>query len=142
LTTTILVASVSSSGETRDDVTGAAMLVAPSGEVALFSGTDAEVDLEHIARVARALDGAESVVSFKHDNVCVHAAPVCLGWMVCVLSTVGAYPGQVVERLRRASAVLALALVDGVSSGSGGGRPGPDGAPAEVFAWRPLLRRN
>ena len=121
-------------------VTGAAMLVSPSGEVVLFSGT-AEVDVERVVRVAAALGGASAVTSFAEGTTCIHAAPVCMGWMLCILSTVGAYPGQVIERLRRASEVLALALVDGVATGSGGG-PGPDGAPAEVFAARLPARRN
>jgi hypothetical protein len=122
-------------------VTGAAMLVSPSGKIVLFSGTAAEVDVERIVRVAAALGGASAVTSFAEGTTCVHAAPVCMGWMLCVLSTVGTYPGQVIERLRRASVVLALALVDGVAPGSGGG-PGPDGAPAQVFADRLPARRN
>ena len=92
-------------------VTGAAMLVSPHGEVVLVSGSS-EVDIERVVRLAEALGGSSKVVSFTHDGTCVHAAPVCLGWMLCVLSTVGAYPGQIIERLQRASAVLALALVD------------------------------
>jgi hypothetical protein len=122
-------------------VTGAAVPVSPRGEVVLFSGST-EVDIERIARLAAALGGTSAVVSFAEGTTCVHAAPVCMGWMLCILSTVGVYPGQVVERLHRASAVLALALVDGVAPGSGGGRSGPDGAPAEVFAARLPARKN
>ena len=117
------------------------MLVSPTSEVVLFSGAT-EADLDGIARIAGALGGAAKVVAFKDENTCVHAAPVCMGWMLCLLSTVGAYPHDVVERLRRASAVMALALVDGVPPGSGGGHSGPDGAPAEVFAARLSVRKN
>jgi hypothetical protein len=119
-------------------VTGAAMLVSPSGEVVLFSGA-AEVDVERIARLARALGGADAVTSFAEGTTCVHAAPI---WMLCVLSTVGAYPGDVIERMRRASAVLGLALVDGVTPGSGGHGPASGGAPAEVFAVRAAHRKS
>jgi hypothetical protein len=122
-------------------VTGAAMLVSPRGEVVLLSGST-EADVERVARLAEHLGGTSAVVSFAHGNTCVHAAPVCMGWMLCIMSTVGAYPGQVVERLHRASAALALALVDGVSPGAGGGRHGPDGAPAQVFAARLQARKN
>jgi hypothetical protein len=122
-------------------VTGAAMLVSPRGEVVLLSGST-EADIERVARLAEHRGGANAVVSFSHDNTCVHAAPVCMGWMLCIMSTVGAYPGQVIERLHRATAVLALALVDGVSAGGGGGGHGPDGAPAEVFAARLQARKN
>lgn len=115
-------------------VTGGALLLAPNGKVVLFSGAAGEADLERIARIAAALGAADKVVAFKEHNVCVHAAPVCMGWTLCVLSTVGAFPGDVVERLRRASAVMALALVDGVPSGGGTGGAGPEGAPAEVMA--------
>jgi hypothetical protein len=62
-------------------VTGAAMLVSPGGEVVLFSGTAAEVDVERIVRVAAALGGASAVTSFAEGTTCVHAAPVCMGWM-------------------------------------------------------------
>ncbi len=122
-------------------VTGAAMLVSPSGEVVLRSGAT-EADVERVARLAEHLGGNNAVVSFAHGNTCVHAAPVCVGWMLCIMSTVGAYPGQVIERLHRARAVLALALVDSVSPGAGGGRHGPDGAPAEVFAAPLQARKN
>jgi hypothetical protein len=122
-------------------VTGAAMLVSPRGEVVLRSGST-EVDVERVARLAEHRGAATAVVSFAHGNTCVHAGPVSMGWMLCVLSTVGVYPGQVIERLHRASHVLALALADGVAPRSGGGGHGPAGAPAEVFATRWPARRN
>ena len=77
---------------------------------------------------------------FRVGTTCVHAAPVCHGWTLCVLSTAGVHPSFVVDRLRRASHVLALALVDGVApdpQASGNG-----GAPAEVFAARLPARRS
>jgi hypothetical protein len=121
-------------------VTGAALLVSPRGEVVLRSGA-AEVDDARVARLAAALGGSTALVSFAHGSSCVHAAPVCMGWMLCVLSTVGAAPGQVIERLQRASAVLALALVDGVAPGTAGGSGG-HGAPAEVSAHRRRARES
>jgi hypothetical protein len=44
-------------------VTGAALLVSPTGEVVLFAGT-AEADLERVARLAAHLGGTTAVVSF------------------------------------------------------------------------------
>jgi len=124
-------------------VTGAAMLVTPTGEVSLFSGAAPEVDIARIARVAQARCGSSQVASFPWGTICVHAAPVSMGWVLCVLSTSGAAPLQVMERARRASAVLALALADsGVSGGGGGGSSPPSGAPANVFAARLAERKN
>jgi hypothetical protein len=117
------------------------MLVAPSGEVVLSSGC-AEVDVDRVARLAAGLGAATSLVSFADGTSCVHAAPVCMGWTLCVLSTAGVSPGLVIERLQRASAVLAMALVDGVARGSGDGGQGPDGAPAVVFAGSLPARKN
>jgi hypothetical protein len=124
-------------------VTGAAMLVSPSGEVALFSGAAPEVDVTRIARVAQARCGTSAVASFPWGSICVHSVPVSMGWVLCVLSTGGASPGHVIERARRASAVLALALADsGVpNAGGGDGSPG-SGAPAEVLAARLAERKN
>ena len=123
-------------------VTGAAMLVSPSGEIALFSGAAAELDLARVARVASGRSGGEAITSFMCGTACVHAAPVCMGWTLCLLSTAGVYPGLVLERLRRASAVLAMALVDGPSPRSGGGDSGNGAPPAEAFAARLPTRRN
>lgn len=114
-------------------ITGAAILVSPSGEIVLFSGAAAEIDVERVARLAARLGGRDDVVSFAEAGACVHAAPVCMGWMLCIVSTVGASAGQIVERLRRACAVLALALVDGPSPRSSGGERGGGGAPSEAF---------
>lgn len=99
-------------------VTGAAILVSPGGEVVLSSGSVDELDTESVARIARDRGGADVLTSFRCGSTCVHAAPICTGWMLCILSTTGVYPGLVVERLLRASSVLALALLDGPMSGS------------------------
>jgi hypothetical protein len=121
-------------------VAGAAMLISPAGAVVLFSGEAPEIDIARVARSAAALSGHDSI-SFRVGATCVHAAPVCLGWVLCVLSTAGVQPSLVIDRLRRASHVLALALTDGVrpggSSGSGGGS-----APNEVFAERLSERKG
>ena len=97
------------------------MLVSPSGAVVLFSGDAPEADAGRIARTATALGASHEVTSFRVGTVCVQAAPVCQGWTLCVLSTAGVHPSFVIERLRRASHVLALALEDGVGRGGHGG---------------------
>ena len=116
------------------------MLVSPSGAVVLISGDAEEADADRIARTATALGAARAVTSFRAGTACVHAAPVCNGWTLCVLSTVGVHPSFVIERLRRASYVLALALEDGV--GTGGHGSGDGGAPAEVFLLRMPERKH
>ena len=70
-------------------VTGAAMLVSPRGEVVLASGSTSDADGDRIARIARAQGGGERITSFTFGTICVHTAPVCMGWMLCVLSTSG-----------------------------------------------------
>jgi hypothetical protein len=117
------------------------MLVSPSGAVVLFSGDAAEVDAGRIARRATVLSAGHEVTSFRAGTVCVHVAPVCQGWTLCVLSTAGVHPSFVIERLRRASHVLALALEDGVGTRGPGGS-GDGGAPAEAFSWRAWDRRR
>ncbi len=116
------------------------MLVSPSGAVVLFSGDADEADTDRIARTATALGAGRTVTSFRSGAVCVHAAPVCHGWTLCVLSTVGVHPSFVIERLRRAGYVLALALEDGVRPGGHGS--GDGGAPAEVFLLRMPERKH
>ncbi len=113
-------------------VTGAAILVGPSGRVALVSGAAPDVELERVARLARVLGAAEREVSFRDGLACVHAAPVAMGWVLCAISVVAASPVEVAARVRRASAVLALALADGIDRGGSGSPPGGGGAPAEV----------
>ena len=112
-------------------IAGAAMLVSPAGVVVLVSGDATEVDAGRIARIAAARRDGEAVWSFRVGSTCVHTASVCHGWTLCVLSTAGVPPSLVSDRLRRASYVLALALMDGVEpvGGVGGGN---SGAPAEV----------
>jgi hypothetical protein len=119
-------------------VTGAAMLLAPSGEIACESGSALELDTAHLARLAaRAVRtaGDRAHVSFSHAGVCVHAAPIGAGWALCIVSSVGAQPSAVLDRLTRAGRVLALALRD-VPFASGGRGGGPTGAPAEVRVRR------
>lgn len=118
-------------------VPGAAMLVSPSGAVVLFDGDAGEVDVGSMARSVAARAASAGVSSFRFGTTCVHAAPIGRGWALCVLSTAGVHPSFVIERLRRASHVLALALADGVDPAAGGGS-GQGGAPAEVslFATR------
>lgn len=111
-------------------VAGAAMIVSATGEIVLSSGEAIEVDLARIARIAASCD---AVRSFRHGTICVHIAPISRGWSLCVLSTAGVQPMLVVERLRRASYVLALALIDGMPPNQGGPN-GEGGAPAELFA--------
>lgn len=117
------------------------MLVSPAGAVVLSTGDAAEVDAARVARTVVGLGARHEVTSFRLGTVCVHAAPVCQGWMLFVLSTAGVNPTFVIERLRRASYVLALALVDGVDPG-GPGDAGSGGAAAEVFAARLPARKN
>lgn len=111
-------------------VGGAALLVAPSGEVVMMSGSVAEMDLDRVAHLANAA-AAASRRSFKVGSACVHVTPITAGWTLCAISTEIA-PGVILERLRRASAVMALALVDGGSPRSPGGGSAPSGSPTEV----------
>jgi hypothetical protein len=119
---------------------GAAMLVAPSGAVVLSSGEASDVDACRVAHAVAALGANHEVSSFRLGTTCVHAAPVGHGFALCILSTAGVHPSLVIERLRRASHVLALALADGVRPDSGGS--GSGGAPAVVFAAPLPARRS
>lgn len=116
-------------------VGGAALLVAPSGEVVMTSGSLTGVDLGRVTRLARGAVSA-SRSSFKLGSACVHTRPITAGWTLCVISSEIA-PRVVLERLERASAVMALALVDGGSARSSGGGSAPSGSPAEVAAPTP-----
>lgn len=122
---------------------GGAFLISPSGAVALRTGSAADIDATRVARVAlaRASRHEGNILSFVDGRTCVYAAAVGQGWTLCVLSTLGVQPVALVERLRRASHVLALALVDSGPRGPGGNPPNDGGAPAEVFAAL-LLRRG
>ena len=121
-------------------VTGGALLVSPSGDVVLASGAADEADADRIVRAATALGAAGELRSFRMGKTCVHAGPVSRGWMLCILSTGGVHPSAVIERLRRASHVLALALVDVVPSNTG--ESGSGGAPATAFNAAVPARRN
>lgn len=102
-------------------LTGAAMVLSPAGEVALFSGSAQDIDAGQVARIAvRALRAAkDDLVSFSYEGCRVHAAPLGLGWTLCVMSNVGVYPAAVADRLRRALRFLTVALRDGRVLGSG-----------------------
>jgi hypothetical protein len=60
-------------------VGGAALLVAPSGDVVMMSGSMVGLDL---ARVARLPNGTASASrrSFKVGSACVHVTPITAGW--------------------------------------------------------------
>ena len=111
-------------------VGGAALLVAPSGEIVMASGSVAGMDVDRVASLAKGA-ASPSRRSFKVGGACVHVTPITAGWTLCAIST-GIEPRIILERLRRASAVMALALVDGGSPGSRGGGSAPSGSPAEV----------
>jgi hypothetical protein len=112
------------------------MLVTPKGEVVMVSGSAADVNLAKIARQANALGAAETRRAFKVGSACVHALPITMGWMLIVVSTVAVHPGPILERLRRASAVMALALVDVDPPTSPGGGSSPSGAAPVISARR------
>ena len=112
-------------------VPGAAMLISPAGEVVLLSGDACGIDVARVARAATAIGAARGPTSFRSGSTCIHSAPICQGWTLCVLSNAGVHPAFVFERMRRASRVLALALSDGSGPSSGGF--GSGGAPAELF---------
>lgn len=109
---------------------GAALLVAPSGEVVMTSGSIDGLPLQSVCRFAN----TASSRSFTVGNACVHVTPIVAGWKLCAVSQ-GIEPRVIIERLRRASAVMAYALVDAGSrdpQGSPGGGAAPSGSLAEV----------
>jgi len=87
----------------------------------------AGLDVDRVARVA---SGAARR-SFKLGSACVHVMPITAGWVLCAISNSAIEPRIILERLRRAGAVMALALVDGGSSGAPDGGA-PSGSPASV----------
>ena len=109
-------------------VGGTALLVDPSGQVVMVSGTVDGVDLEAVAQLAEAA-AASHRRSFEFGGTSVQVAPVTAGWTLCALP-VDLTPEAMNGRLARASAVMALALVDGRRP-CGSGSP-PSGAAAEV----------
>ena len=113
--------------------TGAAALISPDGQVVLFGGSAPDIDLGRVARTARIVGAARSHASFRVGDACVHAGPVRDGWTLCIVSVTELTPVVTIDRLRKAAHVLALALVDGMPSGSPGtgGSHGP--APAQRF---------
>ena len=107
--------------------TGGAALVSPDGRVALAKGS-VDVDLAHVAHMARRLDAARHDVSFRTRDVCVLAGPVGHGWALCIVSTPDVVPAATTERLHKAARLLALALAD-VPPPRGSGTPqGPSHA--------------
>jgi hypothetical protein len=110
-------------------VGGAALLVAPSGELVMASGSAVGLDLDRVARLARAASASRR--SFKVGDACVQATAITAGWTLCAISR-GIQTGVIRERLQRASAVMALALLDGGSQGSPGAGPAPNSAPIEL----------
>jgi len=113
------------------------MLVSPKGEIVMVSGSAAEVNLAKIARDALKLGAAQTHRSFKVGGACVHALPITMGWTMCAVSTLAVHPGPIVERLRRASAVMARALLDAGPPTSAGGGSSPSGAASMTSALRP-----
>jgi hypothetical protein len=120
---------------------GAALLISPRGDVALLEGAAPELNLERLARVTQGRCGCSVTVSFAWGSTCVYGIPIAMGWVLCVLPADGVHPGHVLERLRRASAVLALAFEDGgIPNAGNGGAPPEGGAPAHAFV--PTARKN
>lgn len=117
-------------------VTGAALLF--SDHDSMFAGDRAsDIDAADLARRATMTSHGMTTWSFPYDGACATATTVAEGWTLCVVSTVGAAPSAVMERLERAAHVLALALrASGVPHE--GGTP-PTGAPAQAFAA--MMRR-
>jgi hypothetical protein len=127
-------------------IAGAAVLLSPEGIVVATAGRDTDLAEARIARVLRERRGsvAGEVRSFSlRPDACVHALALGMGWTLCVVSTLGVRPRVVLERLRRAGRVLALAFVEGAlpTPGERGRGSGGGGAPAEVFAHA-VRRRN
>ena len=120
---------------------GAAFLLSPAGDVVLYSGSIDDAEASRIAGAIRTRGGADGVRFLRFDGKWVHFASVCRGWCLCVVTTTAADSDETLDRTRRASRVLAMALVDGGSPGNSGGAA-PSGAPAEVFAELPRRRRS
>ncbi|AKV02285.1 hypothetical protein AKJ09_08948 [Labilithrix luteola] len=119
---------------------GGAILVSPAGDVVLSRGTNDDLERRLVVRTARQLGGAERLASFQVGRFCVHAAPVRDGWMLCTLSCASISPTILVDRLKRASHVMALALLDGEMP-KGGGSSGPQSASARIYVF-PKTRRS
>lgn len=115
-------------------VTGAALLFSDDGDVLSAGDGASDLDVGDLARRATMTAHGMTTWSFPYEGACAHATTVAEGWTLCVVSTVGATPTAVIERLERAAHVLALALrVSGVPRE--GGTP-PTGAPASVTVAR------
>lgn len=104
------------------------------GDVLSAGDGASDLDVGDLARRATMTAHGMTTWSFPYEGACAHATTVAEGWTLCVVSTVGATPTAVIERLERAAHVLALALrVSGVPRE--GGTP-PTGAPASVTVAR------
>ena len=120
---------------------GAAFLVSPAGDVVLYSGSIDDAEASRIARAVRTRGDADGVRFLRVDGKWVHFASVCRGWLLCVVTATTTDSDVTLDRTRRASRVLAMALVDGGVPGNSGGAA-PSGAPAEVLAEPPRRRRS
>jgi hypothetical protein len=117
---------------------GAAIVVSPAGEIVLARGASPELDLGRVARVAAALV-EDDTKTFAFGTTCAHAAPIGRGWTMCVVSTHDVQPAVAADRLRRASRILKMALLD--AAPRPGPTPGPDAPPAQDFATMLRPRR-
>jgi hypothetical protein len=113
-------------------VPGAAFFFSEHGVVLRAGPSD--VDAAELARRSAMTMHEMTTWSFPYEGSCAYATIVAPGWTLCVLSTMGASAGPVLERLERGAHVLALALR---ASGAipDDGAP-PTGAPAHAFADR------
>lgn len=120
---------------------GGAVLVSPAGDVILSRGSIDDLERRLVVRTARQLGATERLASFQVGRFCVHAAPVRDGWILCTLSCASISPTILVARLKRASHVMALALLDNGTSKPNGVSSGPEGASARIYVF-PKIRQN
>lgn len=124
---------------------GGAVLVSPTGDVILSRGTIDDLERRLVVRTARQLGAGDGLVSFQVGRFCVHAAPVRDGWLLCTFSCTSISPTVLVDRLKRASQVMALALVDdgrsGDHEGSRAGSSGTGSTSARIYVF-PKIRQN
>ena len=92
---------------------GGALLIGPNGEVVMAS---------------------RGAVRMESPGARYHVQEVIDGWAICAieLPSANVEESELVERLRKASKVMRLALIDREPGGSSGDGIPPSGAPAEV----------